>query len=67
MSKYKLGFRIGDFYYGDSEIIDLVDDYDYSEEKAKEIIADENKQIELFVEWRNENVDQHCWVVESED
>ena len=66
MSKYKLGFRIGSVQHGESEIIDLVDDYGYTEEEAKEIISDENKQIELFVEWRNENVDQHCWVVEEE-
>ena len=66
MSKYKLGFSIGDSYCGENAEIDLIDDYGYTEEEAKEIINDDDKQYELFREWRNENIDQSYWVVKEE-
>jgi len=66
MSKYKLGFSIGDSYCGENAEVDLIDDYGYTEEEAKEIINDDDKQYELFREWRNENIDQSYWVVKEE-
>ena len=66
MSKYKLGFSIGDSYCGENAEIDLIDDYGYTEEEAKEIINDDDKQSELFREWRNENINQSSWVVKEE-
>jgi hypothetical protein fuD12_02519 len=66
MSKYKLGFSIGDSYCGENAVVDLIDDYGYTEEEAKEIINDNDKQYELFREWRNENIDQSYWVVKEE-
>jgi len=66
MSKYKLGFSIGDSYCGENTEIDLIDDYGYTEEEAKEIINDDDKQYELFREWRNENINQSYWVVKEE-
>ena len=66
MSKYKLGFSIGDSYCGENAEVDLIDDYGYTEEEAKEIINDDDKQYESFREWRNENIDQSYWVVKEE-
>ena len=66
MSKYKLGFSIGASYCGENAEIDLIDDYGYTEEEAKEIINDDDKQYELFREWRNENINQSYWVVKEE-
>ena len=66
MSKYKLGFSIGDSYCGENAEVDLIDDYGYTEEEAKEIINDDDKQYELFREWRNENITQSYWVVKEE-
>ena len=66
MNKYKLGFSIGDSYCGENAEVDLIDDYGYTEEEAKEIINDDDKQYELFREWRNENIDQSYWVVKEE-
>jgi hypothetical protein len=66
MSKYKLGFSIGDSYCGENAEVDLIDDYGYTEEEAKEIINDDDKQYELFREWRNENINQSYWVVKEE-
>lgn len=66
MSKYKLGFSIGDSYCGENAEVDLIDDYGYTEGEAKEIINDDDKQYELFREWRNENINQSYWVVKEE-
>ena len=66
MSKYKLGFSIGDSYCGENAEVDLIDDYGYTEEEAKEIINDDDKQYELFREWRNANINQSYWVVKEE-
>ena len=54
MSKYKVGFYVNsraNIYSMNAEVIDLVDDYGYTEEKAKEIINDEKKLKEEFKEW----------------
>ena len=44
MSKYKVGFYVNsraNISSTNAEVIDLVDDYGYTEEKAEEIIKDE--------------------------
>ena len=33
--------------------------------EERTVMVDLEAQEELFVEWRNENIDQHCWVVEE--
>ena len=65
MSKYKLWFSIGSGINNESEDVDLIADLGYTEKKAKEIIEDENRQYELFEEWRNENIDQSFGVVKE--
>lgn len=65
MSKYKLWFSIGSGFGKESDEVDLIDDLGHTEKEAKEIIKDENRQYKLFVEWRNENVDQSFGVVKE--
>ena len=46
MSKYKVGFYVNsraNFYSTNAEVIDLVDDYGYTEKEAEAIINDEEK------------------------
>lgn len=53
MSKYKVGFLVNsnaNAFCKNVEVVDLVDDYNYSEEEAEEIIKDEDKMIELLLE-----------------
>ena len=66
MSKYKLWFSIGNGLGKESDEVDLVDDLGYTEKQAEEIIKDDDKQYELFREWRNENINQSYWVVKEE-
>ena len=65
MSKYKLWFSVGSWFGKESDVVDLVDDYGYTEKEAEEIIKDENKQRELFEEWRDENIDQSFGVAKE--
>lgn len=65
MSKYKLWFIIGSGFGKESDEVDLVDDYGYTEKEAEAIINDENKQRKLFEEWRDENIDQSFGVVKE--
>lgn len=59
MSKYKIKFHVSTGYVSSEveEIIDLVEDYGYSEEEAKEIIKNEDKIEAIFKEWVWENLD----------
>jgi hypothetical protein F3_00907 len=46
MSKYKVGFFVNsraNIRSTNAEVIDLIDDYGYTEEEAEEIIKDEEK------------------------
>lgn len=61
MSKYKVKFWSDTRVNSKSirkEIIDLVDDYHFSEEEAKVIIENEDKLFDLFIEWRADNIDE---------
>ena len=67
MSKYKLGFSIGDSYCGENAEVDLIDDYGYTEEEAKEIINDEEKLKEEHEAWLWETIETGFRVLETED
>ena len=58
MSKYKVGFYVNsraNVYSANAEVIDLIDDYGYTEKEAEEIINDEEKLEkeceEIWDEW----------------
>ena len=54
MSKYKVGFLVNsnaNAFYKNVEVVDLIDDYGYSEEEAKEIIENEDRMFKLLEEW----------------
>ena len=68
MSRYKVNFFVNsnaNFRSTNAEVIDLVDDYGYTEKEAEEIIKDENEQHKLFEEWRDDNIDQNFGVVKE--
>ena len=71
MSKYKIKFYVSTGYVSSKieEIIDLVEDYGYSEEEAKEIIKneDEERLKDLFNEWVWENIDGGWEKLEEKD
>lgn len=57
MSKYKVGFFVNsraNIRSTNAEVFDLIDDYGYTEEKAEEIIKDEEKIKEEVEEWQKE-------------
>ncbi|KYM67126.1 hypothetical protein A2U13_08860 [Fusobacterium necrophorum subsp. funduliforme] len=59
MSKYKIKFYASTRYVGAEveEDVDLIEDYGFSEEEAKEIFENEDKIQEIFNEWIWENID----------
>lgn len=69
MSKYKIKFYVSTGYVNSEveETIDLVKDYGYSEEEAKEIFENEDKMQEIFNEWLFENIDAGWKKLEEED
>ena len=69
MSKYKVGFYANsnaNVYSTNAEIIDLIDDYGYTEEEAKEIINDEEKLKEEFEGWLWDTIEAGFQVLETE-
>ena len=70
MSKYKVGFYVNsgaNVYSTNAEVVDLVDGYGYTEEKAKEIINDEEKFKEEFEEWLWDTIEAGFQVLETEE
>ena len=70
MSKYKVGFYVNsraNVYSTSAEVIDLVDDCGYTEEKAEEIIKDEEKLKEEFEEWLWDTIETGFQVLETEE
>ena len=70
MSKYKVGFLVNsnaNAFCKNTEVVDLVDDYGYSEEEAKEIIGDENKLDDLFKEWLWETIETGYKVLKTDE
>lgn len=60
MSKYKVKFWCDTRVSSKSirrEIIDLVEDYGYTEEEAKRIYENEDLLLDLFIEWKADNID----------
>ncbi|KYM38491.1 hypothetical protein A2U10_07090 [Fusobacterium necrophorum subsp. funduliforme] len=68
MSKYKIKFYVSTGYVNSEveETIDLVEDYGYSEQEAKEIIKNEDKIEAIFEERVWENLDS-SWKVLGEE
>jgi hypothetical protein len=70
MSKYKVGFLVNsnaNAFCKNTEVMDLVDDYGYSEAEAKEIIEDENKLDNLFEEWLWETIETGYKVLKTDE
>lgn len=54
MSKYRVGFLLSNSHSTNAKVIDLVDDLDYTEKEAKEIVNSDDKLNELLGEWLSE-------------
>ena len=70
MSKYKVGFYVNsraNVYSTNAEVIDLVDDYGYTEKEAEEIINDEKKLKEEFETWLWDNIETGFQVLKTEE
>ena len=69
MSKHKIKFYLDTGYMGGQEedIIDLVTDYEYTEEKAREIINSERDLKELHEQWLEDKIDTGFEVITEED
>lgn len=70
MSKYKVGFYVNsnaNVYSTNAEVIDLVDDYGYTEKEAEEIINDEEKLKEEFEAWLWDNIETGFQVLKTEE
>ena len=69
MSKYKIKFYLdtGHMRGQEEDIIDLVTDYEYTEEKAREIINSERDLKELHEQWLEDKIDTGIEVITEED
>ena len=70
MSKYKVNFYVksrANVYSTNAEVIDLVDDYGYTEKEAEEIINDEKKLKEEFETWLWDNIETGFQVLKTEE
>ncbi len=70
MSKYKVRFYVNsnaNIYSRNAEVVDLVDDYGYTEEKAEEIIKDEEKLKKEFEEWLWDTIETGFQFLETEE
>ena len=70
MSKYKVGFYVNsnaNIYSTNAEVIDLVDDYGYTEKEAEAIINDEEKLKKEFDDWLWDTIEVGFQVIETED
>lgn len=62
MSKYKIELKIK----REDDIIDLVEDYGYTEEEAEEILRDSERLDEILEEWIADNLDAGYSILEEE-
>jgi hypothetical protein fuD12_02519 len=70
MSKYKVNFFVNsnaNFRSTNAEVIDLVDDYGYTEKEAEAIINDEEKLKKEFDSWLWDTIETGFQVLETED
>ena len=69
MSKYKVKFWCdsgANAFSCNTETVDLVDDWDYTEDEAKEIFESEEKQAELLMFWLADNCEQGIECLEED-
>lgn len=69
MSKYKVKFWCdsgANAFSCNTETVDLVDDWNYTEDEAKEIFESEEKQAELLMFWLADNCEQGIECLEVE-
>lgn len=69
MSKYKVKFWCdsgANAFSCNTETVDLVDDWDYTEDEAKEIFESEEKQAELLMFWLADNCEQGIECLDKE-
>lgn len=70
MSKYKIEFYVNsnaNIHSTNAEVIDLVEDYGYTEKEAKEIINDEEKLKEKHEDWLWKTIETGFRVLETEE
>ena len=70
MSKYKVGFYVNsgaNAFSGNTEIIDLVEDWGYPEEEAEKIVQNEEKLNEIFEEWLSDTIETAYKYLETEE
>ena len=70
MSKYKVNFFVNsnaNFCSTNAEVIDLVDDYGYTEKQAEAIINDEEKLKKEFDDWLWDTIETGFQVLETEE
>ena len=70
MSKYKVGFLVNskaNAFCKNVEVVDLIDNYGYSEEEAKEIIENEDKIFKLLEEWVWETIETNVQHLKTEE
>lgn len=70
MSKYKVGFYANsnaNVYSTNAEVIDLVEDYGYTEKEAEEVISDEEKLKKEFDAWLWDTIETGFQVLETEE
>ena len=69
MSKYKVKFWCdsgANAFSCNTETVDLVDDWDYTEDEAKEVFESEEKQAELLMFWLADNCEQGIECLEED-
>ncbi|WP_455043135.1 DUF7167 family protein [Leptotrichia buccalis] len=70
MSKYKVHFFVNsnaNFRSTNAEVIDLVDDYSYTEKDAEAIINDEEKLKKEFDDWLWDTIETGFQVLKTEE
>ena len=70
MSRYKVIFFVNsnaNFRSKNTEVVDLVDDYGYTEKEAEAIINDEEKLKKEFDDWLWDTIEIGFQVLETED
>lgn len=70
MRKYKIGVFINsraNHASTNAEVIDLIEDYGYTEEEAEEIIKDDKKIKKIFEEWLWDTVETGYEYLKNEE
>ena len=70
MSKYKVGFLVNsnaNAFSTTAEVIDLVEDWGFTEKDAKQIMENEDELDKLFEEWLWDTIETNYKVLETEE